>query len=123
MVYVDAQAICALLEKEDKCPKSKPNPHRWLSANGSALDVAHNVNNLAAADLIGVGYEPKYPKDEALAAFVQLAVLRLNVKRAMISLIDKTHQMILAEATRNLFVGLAAPCSSVKMPYANTGLK
>ncbi|KAK8092309.1 uncharacterized protein PG998_014992 [Apiospora kogelbergensis] len=78
----------------------------WLSAHGSALDVALNVNNLAAADFIDVGYEPKYPKDEALAAFAQLAVLCLNVKRAMISLIDKTHQMVLAEATRSLFVGL-----------------
>lgn len=85
----------------------------WLSAHGSALDVALNVNNLAAADFIDVGYEPKYPKDEALAAFSQLAVLRLNVKRAMISLIDKTHQMAFVEATRNLFVGLVrdTPCA------------
>ncbi|KAK8002317.1 impB/mucB/samB family protein [Apiospora arundinis] len=87
----------------------------WLSAHGSALNVALNVNSLAATDLKGVGYEPKPSPDEALAAFAQLAVLRLNVKRAMVSLIDKTHQMILAEATRNLFVGLAGDTPSADL--------
>ncbi|KAK6823562.1 hypothetical protein PG987_013819 [Apiospora arundinis] len=92
----------------------------WLSAHGSALNVALNVNSLAAADLKGVGYEPKPSQDEALAAFAQLAVLRLNVKRAMVSLIDKTHQMILAEATRNLFVGLVGDTQSADLWLGST---
>ncbi|KAK8007080.1 hypothetical protein PG989_001070 [Apiospora arundinis] len=50
----------------------------WLSAHGSALNVALNVNSVTAADPKGVGYEPKPSQDEALAAFAQLAVLRLN---------------------------------------------
>ncbi|KAK8099546.1 uncharacterized protein PG998_012787 [Apiospora kogelbergensis] len=76
----------------------------WLSAQGSSLNVALNVDSLAAADLQGIGYKPKGSQDKALAAFAQLAVLRLNVRRAMVSLIDGTNQMVLAEATRSLFV-------------------
>ncbi|KAK7947019.1 uncharacterized protein PG986_011340 [Apiospora aurea] len=76
----------------------------WVSAQGSSLNVALNVDSLAAADLQGIGYKPKGSQDKALAAFAQLAVLRLNVRRAMVSLIDGSNQMILAEATRSLFV-------------------
>lgn len=76
----------------------------WLSAQGSSLNVALNVDSLAAADLQGVGYKPKGSQDKALAAFAQLAVLRLNVRRAMVSLIDGSNQMVLVEATRSLFV-------------------
>ncbi|KAK8876921.1 histidine kinase 4 [Apiospora arundinis] len=76
----------------------------WSSAQGSSLNVALNVDSLAAADLQGIGYKPKGSQDKALAAFAQLAVLRLNVRRAMVSLIDGSNQMVLAEATRSLFV-------------------
>ncbi|KAK8024413.1 hypothetical protein PG993_012479 [Apiospora rasikravindrae] len=76
----------------------------WLSAQGSSLNVALNVDSLAAADLQGIGYKPKGSQDKALAAFAQLAVLRLDVRRAMVSLIDDSNQMVLAEATRSLFV-------------------
>ncbi|KAK7917407.1 hypothetical protein PG985_011015 [Apiospora marii] len=76
----------------------------WLSAQGSSINVALNVDSLAAADLQGVGYKPKGSQDKALAAFAQLAVLRLNVKRALVSLIDGSNQMVLAEATRSIFV-------------------
>ncbi|KAF2015102.1 hypothetical protein BU24DRAFT_424008 [Aaosphaeria arxii CBS 175.79] len=41
-------------------------------------------------------------KDSALTAFAQLACTRLGAKRAMISLVDKQHQHILAEATPEL---------------------
>jgi hypothetical protein len=37
-----------------------------------------------------------------LTAFAQLASLRLDVRRAMVSLIDSHHQYVLAEATRTL---------------------
>ncbi|KAI1136371.1 hypothetical protein F5Y05DRAFT_415140 [Hypoxylon sp. FL0543] len=40
--------------------------------------------------------------DTTLTALAQLAALRLNVKRAMVSLIDASTQIILAEATRTL---------------------
>ncbi|KAI1270290.1 hypothetical protein F5Y18DRAFT_367822 [Xylariaceae sp. FL1019] len=40
--------------------------------------------------------------DAALTAFTQLAALRLNVKRAMVSLIDTQTQIILAEATQTV---------------------
>jgi GAF domain-containing protein len=50
------------------------------------------------------GYRPtvKASFDKSLTAFAQLIVLRLGVKRAMVSLIDSTRQYILAEATRSL---------------------
>lgn len=41
-------------------------------------------------------------RDTALTAFAQLGAMRLGAQRAMISLFDRTHQYILAEATRTL---------------------
>ncbi|TGO24540.1 hypothetical protein BPAE_0100g00080 [Botrytis paeoniae] len=48
-----------------------------------------------------------YPKafsssDRALNAFAQLGALRLRARRAMISLVDRTHEYILAESTKTL---------------------
>lgn len=40
--------------------------------------------------------------DTALTAFAQLAALRLNVKRGMVSLLDTKTQIVLAEATQTL---------------------
>ncbi|KAF7900871.1 hypothetical protein EAF00_003092 [Botryotinia globosa] len=40
--------------------------------------------------------------DRALNAFAQLGALRLRARRAMISLIDRTHEYILAESTKTL---------------------
>lgn len=48
------------------------------------------------------GYKPRASGDKALTAFAQLAALRLNVRRAMISLIDSNQQFIIAEATKTL---------------------
>ncbi|KAI1844007.1 hypothetical protein JX266_009873 [Neoarthrinium moseri] len=79
----------------------------WLAAQGSSLNVLSHLDSIAAADLNGEGYTPKQSQDKALTAFAQLAVLRLNVKRAMVSLIDTSTQTILAEATRNTFLGEA----------------
>ncbi|KZL86556.1 hsp90-like protein [Colletotrichum incanum] len=77
----------------------------WQVAQGSSLNVALNVDSIAAPDLHGNGFKPKASSDKALTAFAQLAVLRLNVKRAMVSLIDSTTQTILAEATRIVQLG------------------
>ncbi|KAH8660394.1 hypothetical protein BX600DRAFT_488572 [Xylariales sp. PMI_506] len=48
------------------------------------------------------GYQPRPSRDRALTAFAQLAALRLNARRAMVSLIDATRQYILAEATKTV---------------------
>ncbi|OHE92457.1 hsp90-like protein [Colletotrichum orchidophilum] len=77
----------------------------WQVAQGSSFNVALNVDSIAAQDLHGNGYKPKASADKALTAFAQLAVLKLNVKRAMVSLIDSTTQVILAEGTRNIQLG------------------
>lgn len=79
----------------------------WLSAQGSSLNVALNVDSIAAPDLHGNGYKPQASQDRALTAFAQLAVLKLGVRRAMVSLIDRDTQMILAEATNRLRFGQA----------------
>jgi hypothetical protein len=44
-------------------------------------------------------YVPKPASDASLAAFCQLAAMRLNAARSLISLIDDKYQYILAEAT------------------------
>ncbi|KAF4964960.1 hypothetical protein FZEAL_10822, partial [Fusarium zealandicum] len=78
----------------------------WQVAQGSSLKVAHNVANIVAPDLQGTSeFTPQPSPDKALTALAQLAVFRLNVKRAMVSLIDDSSQYVLAEATRNLRLG------------------
>lgn len=79
----------------------------WKVAQGSALNVALNVDSIAIADLRGNGYTPHASADKALTAFAQLAVLRLNVRRCMISLIGATNQIILTEATSHFGLGHA----------------
>jgi GAF domain-containing protein len=74
----------------------------WLSAQGSSLNVASHVAGIGQNELSQQGYRPKASEDKALVAFAQLAVLRFNVKRAMVSLIDSRSQMILAEASSSL---------------------
>ncbi|KAK5165373.1 uncharacterized protein LTR77_008902 [Saxophila tyrrhenica] len=74
----------------------------WLKAQGSSLNVASHVESIGQRELSSRGYQPRSAPDKALLAFAQLAVARLDVKRAMVSLIDPKHQMILAEATRSL---------------------
>jgi signal transduction histidine kinase/GAF domain-containing protein len=60
-----------------------------------------------AADGVGkgltyAGYQPQASRDRSLTAFAQLATLRLDTRRAMVSLIDSNQQYILAEATQTL---------------------
>ncbi|OLN87269.1 Hybrid signal transduction protein dokA [Colletotrichum chlorophyti] len=87
----------------------------WQVAQGSSLNVALNVDSIAAQDLHSTGYKPKASSDKALTAFAQLAVLKLNVKRAMVSLIDSSTQTILAEATRGILLGeLDAPSTALQ---------
>lgn len=69
------------------------NTKNKLNAVPAASDVSLN------ADSAG---QPVCSHDTTLTALAQLAALRLNVKRAMVSLIDTTTQIILAEATQTL---------------------
>jgi hypothetical protein len=48
------------------------------------------------------GNRPNASRDNVLTVFAQLASLRLNAKRALISLFDRTTQHIVAEATPRL---------------------
>ncbi|KAF5601055.1 histidine kinase [Fusarium pseudocircinatum] len=77
----------------------------WQIAQGSSLKVARSVDCISAPSQINDAHTPQPSSDKALSAFAQLAVFRLNVKRCMVSLIDSSHQYILAEATRNLRLG------------------
>ncbi|KAF2444074.1 putative histidine kinase HHK9p [Karstenula rhodostoma CBS 690.94] len=70
----------------------------WVDA---AQDLAEDADG-EDKNLVYRGYRPNASFDKSLTAFAQLVVLRLNVKRAMVSLIDSTRQYILAEATRSL---------------------
>lgn len=79
----------------------------WLSAHGSSLNVANHVDSIAQRDLHGQGYRPRASRDKALMAFAQLVALRLDVRRAMISLIDASSQYILAEATQSSSIATA----------------
>jgi signal transduction histidine kinase/CheY-like chemotaxis protein len=80
----------------------------WLNAQGTSINVAAHVQDLAEVDdftqstLSDQGFRALASRDKALTAFAQLAALRLNVRRCMVSLIDSKHQYILAEATRTL---------------------
>ncbi|KAJ5337415.1 uncharacterized protein N7506_005437 [Penicillium brevicompactum] len=45
---------------------------------------------------------PQPSQDSALTSFAQLGAIRLGTRRALVSLFDKTHQHVIAEATRTL---------------------
>jgi signal transduction histidine kinase/GAF domain-containing protein len=69
----------------------------WLDAQSLV-----NAADGRAKGLTYEGYEAKASRDKVLTAFAQLAALRLDVRRCMVSLIDSSRQYILAEATRTL---------------------
>lgn len=66
------------------------------------MDVSEDARGEDTWGLTYDGYKPKASGDKALTAFAQLAALRLDVRRSMISLIDSNQQYILTEATRTL---------------------
>lgn len=73
----------------------------WKDAQNSLVDVKPDDRG-EAWGLTYEGYKPRASGDKTLTAFAQLAALRLQVRRAMISLIDSSQQYILAEATKTL---------------------
>ncbi|KAF2867863.1 hypothetical protein BDV95DRAFT_501510 [Massariosphaeria phaeospora] len=79
---------------------------------GSALhDIVHldHLGPSADRNYLPDDYAPRPAKDAALAAFAQLATIRLKVGHALISLIDDERQYILAEATPNIALHPASP--------------
>ena len=70
----------------------------WLDAQ-SLVDSSVGIGEKG---LNRVGYQPQASRDKSLTAFAQLAALRLDVRRCMVSLIDSNRQYILAEATRTV---------------------
>lgn len=69
----------------------------WLDAQS-----LENADGSGVRGLTYAGYRPKSSRDRSLTAFAQLATLRLNVRRCMVSLIDSHRQYILAEATQTV---------------------
>jgi signal transduction histidine kinase/GAF domain-containing protein len=76
----------------------------WLDAQ--SLETA---DGSGSKGLTYNGFRPQNGRDRSLTAFAQLATLRLDTRRAMVSLIDANRQYILAEATRTL--SLFAPAA------------
>ncbi|KAI9771346.1 MAG: hypothetical protein M1840_002316 [Geoglossum simile] len=72
-----------------------PNHHRERSVSPSLPSWNATANDPPV-------HVPQSSYDTTLSAFAQLATLRLNTRRALISLIDQTNQYILAEATQTL---------------------
>ncbi|OCL14736.1 hypothetical protein AOQ84DRAFT_394277 [Glonium stellatum] len=72
----------------------------WLDAQ--SLVDARSGDHGEAWGLTYQGYRPRSSRDKALTSWAQLATLRLNVRRGMVSLIDSSQQYILAEATKTL---------------------
>lgn len=73
----------------------------WKDAQNSLVDLEPDERG-SGDGLTYEGYKPRTSGDKTLTAFAQLAALRLNVRRAMVSLIDSSQQYILAEATQTL---------------------
>ncbi|KUI59205.1 Histidine kinase 3 [Cytospora mali] len=73
----------------------------WKTAQNNLTGV-RPTDHSNAWSLTYEGYKPRASGDKALTAFAQLATLRLNCRRAMVSLIDSHQQFIIAEATKTL---------------------
>ena len=74
-----------------------PDYRPWLDAQ-SLVDA----DGSGSKGLTYEGYRPQAGRDRSLTAFAQLAALRLDTRRCMVSLIDSHRQYILAEATRTV---------------------
>ncbi|KAJ5144281.1 hypothetical protein N7526_001789 [Penicillium atrosanguineum] len=63
----------------------------------------HSTSRYAPFDRAsGDDFTPQPSQDSALTSYAQLAAIRLDTERAFISLFDRTHQHVLAEATPTL---------------------
>lgn len=83
-------------------PPSDPKRERDVFKLYAAFQDIPNVQNLGCSPdthSIPSNYVPKPAPDASLAAFCQLAAMRLQTARSLISLLDDNYQYILAEAT------------------------
>ncbi|KAF2826428.1 hypothetical protein CC86DRAFT_323733 [Ophiobolus disseminans] len=76
--------------------------HRYYRPWLDAQSLENAADGSGPKGLTYEGYRPQAARDRSLTAFAQLAALRLDTRRAMVSLIDSHRQYILAEATRTL---------------------
>ncbi|KAK2602761.1 hypothetical protein N8I77_009268 [Diaporthe amygdali] len=60
--------------------------------------------------------------DVGLTAFAQLAALRLNVSRCLISLFDRNYQYIVAEATQSLSLNSEAQADAHHLKFSGTAI-
>ncbi|KAJ5033094.1 hypothetical protein NUH16_003224 [Penicillium rubens] len=73
------------------------------SVAGRYIPREHSSSRYAPFDRAsGHDFTPQPSQDSALTSFAQLAAIRLDTERALISLFDRTHQHVLAEATPTL---------------------
>lgn len=63
------------------------------------LPRIHELSSDSDSSCLPAAYDARPSDDQTLTALCQLAALRLNARRAMVSLIDDAYQHILAEAT------------------------
>lgn len=79
--------------------------HRYYKAWQEVQDFLHEdtaFGQAAPFDITQSDHVPRTSQDKALTAFAQLAALRLDVKRVIVSLVDTNKQYILAEATKSI---------------------
>jgi hypothetical protein len=76
--------------------------HRYYRPWVDAQSLENAADGTGSKGLTFDGYRPQAGRDRSLTAFAQLAALRLDTRRAMVSLIDSHRQYILAEATRTV---------------------
>lgn len=103
---------------EHDSPHTSPPPFSPKKKRGARRDREFRRYAEAVADLqaSAEGEVAKSARDGALTAFAQLVALRLNARRAMISLFDREKQYVIAEATRTLSLqkdAVHAPCDDL----------
>lgn len=90
-------------------PPPRPQPQvlkpPYISSYGASL-LAESVINDSATPLAQCRRPATASSDPALAAFAQLAALRLNAGRTLISLFDGKRQYVVAEATQTTAIEL-----------------
>jgi signal transduction histidine kinase/GAF domain-containing protein len=98
-----ASAICTGRSRHRRVPShTNRSLHRYYRPWLDAQSIEDAADGTGAKGLTYEGFRPQLSKDRSLTAFAQLAALRLNARRAMVSLIDSHRQYILAEATRSM---------------------
>jgi len=96
-----------------------------LSLYAAFKDIpsVENLGHSPDTDAIPSSHTPKPASDSSLAAFCQLAAIRLQAARSLISLIDERDQYILAEATPRTSLKFDSPLNrTVDLGFGNVCL-